>query len=232
MSNGGTNPPGGDSPSRLSLLTDVLKYPITVFSVLIALLIAKSQLGLTFGPITELTRDGIKFAQESSAKISDLESQLNAMAVQVTALTSETAPPAARALAAEVSEAAQTVSDQTTRLAQSVRSSESSGSAHGFIWIGNYGTRWDRVQLGAPESGEPIATTPDALQPGAEFTVLGNMVLRDGLPSNDDAYFRGRASVGVVPRGSRVRLLAAPVRFERAQVVQYWAEVETTAVSR
>ena len=61
-------------------LTELLKYPITVFSILFALILAKFTLGINFGNLSEVGPGGVKFAQESSAKIADLEGRLGVRA--------------------------------------------------------------------------------------------------------------------------------------------------------
>ncbi len=100
----------------------------------------------------------------------------------------------------------------------------------GFMWIGNYGSGgWSRANLQVRGSGAVLQTSPNEMAPGDEYVVRANLVLRDGLPSNDADYFRARASLGVATNGTTVRLESEPVPFDREFAVQYWAEVSMAA---
>jgi hypothetical protein len=207
----------------------LLKYPITVFSILLALLVAKWQLGITFGAVQEVGPGGVKFSQEAKAELTDIASRLNGALAAIEELRK--AAPAQKAKSPEaqatIFEAAQTVSDQTAQLANLTQAPASgSGPTGGFIWIGDYGNGWSRAKLAAVDKGQPITAPPDQLQPGTEYKVLGNMVVRDGLPANDPQYFQGRRSLGTLPRGTKIRLAEKPVAVDRGAAVQYWAKVE------
>jgi hypothetical protein len=60
---------------------------------------------------------------------------------------------------------------------------------------------------------------PTGYRPGAQGGV-------GGLPSNDADYFRARMSLGVIPRGTSVRLVNAPVAIDRPYAAPYWAQIE------
>ena len=125
--------------------------------------------------------------------------------------------------------AAQTVSDQTANVSKlfAAATGKASISARGYIWIGNYADdRWDSPKLASLASGQPVAMTPRQIKPGTEYSVLGNMVIRNGLPPNNTEYFRAQKSLGVIPRGTRVRIVTSPIGIDREFAVQYWAEVE------
>jgi hypothetical protein len=96
----------------------------------------------------------------------------------------------------------------------------------GYIWIGNYNQTWTSPQLAQPETGKPMSVSPNQFKTGEEYIVLGNLVVRDGLPANDESYYRGRKSLGVIPQGTRIRLINGPVPIDRQFAVQYWAEVQ------
>jgi len=55
--------PGNNNP-----YVDLLKYPITIFAILLALVVARFTLGITFGPVTKVSSEGVEFAQASTAK--------------------------------------------------------------------------------------------------------------------------------------------------------------------
>lgn len=210
---------------------ELLKYPITIFSLLLALVVAKSMLGLQFGQITEIGPGGLKFAQQASAEIADLAGKLNGALAEIEAI--KRASPEARVNSEqgrkEVFAASQTVSDQTAALANLAREQAPSAAPvrRGYIWIGDFNNgNWGKTMLGAGPRDEPVKDPPQNLALSAGYTTLGNMVVRDGLPSNDADYFRARASLGVIPRGTSVRLVNAPVAIDRQYAVQYWAQIE------
>jgi hypothetical protein len=213
----------------ISSVIELLKYPLTVFSILIALILGKSYLGITFGPITEVSSSGIKFGQDAKGEIADLAGKLNGALKAIEELNKSAAAKSAKSpvVQATVFEATQTVSDQTAQFAKLPTGQMTEGpKPKGFIWVGDYENGWDRVKLGTVDTGQPITAAPTKLLPGTEYRVLANMVVRDGLPSNDAEYFRSRKSLGIVSRGTKVRLVRSPVGINREFAVQYWAEVE------
>lgn len=123
--------------------------------------------------------------------------------------------------------AAQIVSDKTAQISTLQKEVAPAADAlRGYIWIGNYDQAWESPKLARLDTGQPLDLAPSDMLAGTEYTVLGNMVVRDGLPDNNKEYFRGRENLGVVPRGGRVVLLKAPVGIDREFAVQYWVEVE------
>lgn len=224
-----------------SQAAELAKYPLLVFSILIALVLAKFLLGLEFGAITEVSTGGVKFAEKSQATLAalaNLESKVNQAASEIEAikksLSDKTGGPTASSTALlettqTVSgfEATQTVSDQTARVEEiGVSDPLSKQKIRGYIWIGNFKNSWAGIQLAKLDSGQPVALPPEQIQKGTEYAVLGNMVVRDGLPANDKEYFRGRNSIGVLPRGTRIRIVKPPEGIDREYAVQYWAEIE------
>ena len=211
-----------------SKLVELLKYPLVVFSVLVALIIAKYTLEISFGAVSEISKDGIKFSQEQKGELANLASKLNGAIAEIEQLK-KNAPVAQTSSAqaqATVFQAAQTVSDQTAQLANIAAKSPTSTFQQGWIWIGNYKDGWNPTTLSVPNTGQPVAVAPAQLTPGAEYQITGNMVVRDGLPENDAKYYEARKSLGTLPRGTRVRLVAAPTGVERQFAVQYWAKIE------
>jgi len=220
-----------ESPSAW---VEVLKYPAAVLSIFLALLGAKYLLGIPFGAVTEITKDGIKFTQEARGELASLSAQLNAAQRSIDELKKQVATtPLSHEAKAEIFEASQTVSDQTAQVA-TVRAAAGDGEQVGYIWIGDYsrGTAtWQRVKLVSPTTNSAVTMAPAAITPGAVYAVSGNMVLRDGLPRNDGDYFQGRRSLGVLPVGTRVKVLAAPVAIDREFAVQYWLQVAVQSQS-
>jgi hypothetical protein len=205
-------------------ILELFKYPVTIVTLLIAVLVAKA------AGVTEISLPGgggAKFDQQAQASVAALDSKLNAAIQDLQALRREKAGETKPTKETEekVFTAAQTVSDQTAQFAKLNRS-EAKAPRTGFIWIGNYRGAWNPVELSTSSGGDAITTPPDRLQAGEEYYVRGNMVIRDGLPGNDETYYRGRQVIGTVTRGAKVKLLATPTGLDREFAVQYWVQVE------
>ncbi|MGH8381397.1 hypothetical protein [Pseudomonas sp.] len=214
-----------------TIIAEIIKYPIIIFSILLSLVAAKHILGLEFGVLTEISINGAKFAEKSKATadaIASIDADLRRAVVDIEQLKKVSNPiPNTPAMQTESTEAAETVSDQTAKIEQiQISSNAKKTSLKGYIWIGNYNNNWKKRILAQPDTGQPIDISPNEMQRGTEYAVLGNMVVRDGLPENNQNYFNGRSSLGVVPSGTRIRLTNVPVAIEREFATQYWAEIE------
>lgn len=212
-----------------STLIELLKYPVAVFSIMFAVIVGSNALGISFGEVSRIGADGVDFREKQKAGFTDLASQLSGAIAEIEALKKRL-PEAASAspqIEAKVAVAAQTVSDQTAQLTSVAAPSPKQAKTTGYLFIGNYGSGgWSSAQLADPVSGQPITHAPDTMTAGAEYYTLGNMVVRDGQPDNNEGYYNARKSLGTAPRGTRVRLLATPVPINRGFAVQYWAQVE------
>ena len=215
-----------------STSVELLKYPVAVFSVLLALVVAHYALGLELGLVTEVTASGVKFAEKKGQAtfeaLTSLEGRVNKGLIELEELKKAVNKPVeSPELKAKLFEAEQTVSDQTAKVEKiqppvAGRRSQLSG----YIYIGDYNGTWVRPKLAALDAGQAVTVAPSALRMDTEYKLLGNMVVRDGRPENGAEYYRARASLGVVPVGKKVRLLGEPIGFPRAAVTQYWAEIE------
>jgi hypothetical protein len=212
---------------KLSLV-ELAKYPIAVLSIFLALVGAKYVLDIPFGSVSEITKDGVKFTQDAKGEIASLSAQLNGAMKAIEEIKSQLPTNSLSTEAkSEIFEASQTVPDQTAQLT-TVKRGVTGGELTGYIWIGDYNktaSSWQRIKLVSPTTNAPLASAPATVAPGTVFAVSGNMVLRDGLPQNDGAYFQGRKSLGVLPTGTRVKVLSAPVGIDREFAVQYWLQV-------
>lgn len=211
-----------------STAIELAKYPIAVFSIFLALVGAKYILEIPFGSVAEITKDGVKFTQDAKGEIASLSAQLNGAMKSIEEIKRQLpTTPLSTAAKAAVFEASQTVPDQTAQLT-TVKSGGRDAELTGYIWIGDFNeatSSWQRVKLVSPATNEPLKAAPAAVAPGSVFAVSANMVLRDGLPQNDGAYFQGRKSLGVLPTGTRVKVLSTPVPINREFAVQYWLRV-------
>lgn len=159
-------------PNKQSVWVELLKYPVTIFSLLLALLVAQSMLGVQFGQVTELGPGGIKFVQQASGEIANLDGKLNGVLAEIEALK-KAAPAVATAASTEtqavVFAASQTVSDQTAQFASVAREVAPSGPSarKGYIWIGDYKGDWGKTMLGTGSDDTPVRGKPEALPLGA-----------------------------------------------------------------
>ncbi len=201
-------------------VVELIKYPVTVMSVLVAIVVAKylgiAELNLPGG-------GGVKFREGTTASLAALDAKVAEIDARRKAGEGKVTKEEA---AQEVFAAAQTVSDQTAQLARLDRAEKREGPLGGYIWIGNYRNTWKPAELSASQAGPPITTPPARLQAGEDYYVLGNMVIRGSLPKNDEAYYRGVEVVGAAPKGTKVHLLATPTGIDRQFSMQYWANVE------
>ena len=151
-----------------SSIVSLLKYPVTVFSILIALVIAKYTLGLSFGAVAAVGPGGVTFVQDAKAEIADLAGRLNGALAAIEELKKQTAPQGTSSPQAQTAifAATQTVSDQTAQLAKLTSDQAAGGKQKGFIWIGDYKAGWSNVKLGNPATGQPITEPPGKLLPG------------------------------------------------------------------
>ncbi len=207
---------------------DLAKYPVAVISIFLALVGAKYVLGIPFGAVSEISTDGVKFSPEAKGEIASLSAQLNSAIRSIEEIKKQLpAQKLTPAQHADAFEASQTVPDQTAQLT-SVKSTSGGAESSGYIWIGDFSkatSSWQRVKLLSPTTNAPLASPPNTIAPGAVFTVSGNMVLRDGLPQNNASYFQARKSLGVLPTGTRIRVVSSPVAIDREFAVQYWLQV-------
>ena len=219
--------------TRSTHLIELAKYPVLVLSIVLALIILKYSLDLEFGMITEVSTDGLKFSKKSNKAaleaITELELKLNDLSVRLSSIENkDTSDSSVEQIKAETFFASQEVSDATATIAKLSPPIQGTKSETliGWMWVGNYDNEWIKTPFARIDTGQPLEVGPVRMQAGTEYKVLGNMVIRDGLPPNDEDYYRARKSLGIVPRGSIVRLLDSPKGIDREFAVQYWAKIE------
>ena len=216
------------------IVVELFKYPILVVFIVLGVIALKYSLGLEFGMVTEFSTNGLKFSERSNKAtlkaISELESKLNEVTVKIADIERRASLNAdnERNVQLNAFSASQSVSDETANIAKLKPPTDGKDVERiiGYIWIGNYNGQWERTTLANLSSGQPINIAPMKIQAGTKYTVLGNMVIRDGLPPNNEKYYRARNNVGVVPRGSDVSVLSKPEGIKRKFATQYWAKIE------
>lgn len=217
-----------DAKARIAV--ELFKYPVAVLAIFLALVGAKYVLGIPFGSISELTKDGVKFTQDAKGEIASLSAQVNAISKALEELKKQVPEkPLTSSARSAIFEASQTVSTQTAQLTSLDPPRDASAQVQkGYIWIGDYdrsAKAWGRVKLLSAASNSPLTLSPEAVTPGSIYAVSANMVLRDGLPPNNAEYFQARKSLGVIPIGTKVVAISQPVAVDREFAVQYWLEV-------
>lgn len=225
MSNDPTSdakPPKAEpSAGKPTTWIELLKYPILVFSIVLGLLAVKSWSILDLSRVTKISASGIEFESAISKALTQIEVRLASLE---TSLPKSTAQPTA-SMAAETAAASQTVSDSTARV--SALATESGGAPiQGYIWLGNYDGKWHPARLGLLDTGQPVDLAPDKMEVGTRYRALLNIIVKEELPTGDDWHSRGRHSMGVVPSGKTIAIVAPPVRVERSFGLQYWAKVQ------
>jgi hypothetical protein len=225
---------GDDMDSNQSGIIPLLKYPVLILSILIAMVFARWVLGIDFSRLSKVGTGGVEFfekEQQISTAMNAMEERLNESLIRIQNLEVKlNLPGAEQRSESQNFETTQRVSEETAQLARSASPGKETilKNRQGYIWIGNYNNssqKWEQPQLATLE-GQPPSRSPSEMVEGSQYTVLGNMVLRDGLPENNVEYFRGRKNIGVIPRGTRITFLSTPKGIDREYAVQYWVKVE------
>ncbi len=115
------------------------------------------------------------------------------------------------------------VSDQVAALAKINKGSDQVQtiykSVQGYIWLGNKKSDGE-IQLSIN------AETFESIKIGAEYTVSGNMVIRENDPTKNPDYFEGEKKIGLAPRNTKVKILERPSFIDLGNKTQYWAKIE------
>ncbi|AHG91402.1 hypothetical protein J421_3865 [Gemmatirosa kalamazoonensis] len=228
------------TPEQLHrLVVELFKYPIVVFSVLVALVLAQRFLGVRFGAVASIGPDGVSFVAHTdtlNARVLQITSQLadTRAALERLQHTGELGADSAKKIAAHLEQESfdglQTVSDAQAKLSRSLSSDDNRpllSGQDGWIWIGNYtpgSPRWEKPKI-RPLAGGALPTPPEQINRDDEFLVSGNMVVRAGLPPNTTDYFLEQPSVGAIKRDTRVQALGQPQAVQRPYARQYWMKV-------
>ena len=219
---------------------EMLKYPVMMITVIVGLVLAEWLLDIDVSRITKIGPQGIELVQETrehtSAAVSEVETKLKELTARMEALEKKTDTSEfsltrkdTLLLRAEFDEVSDAVSQLSMSQSKSTRTVLV--GRQGYIFIGIYNStdgEWKRAILGRQDSRQPVTSAPDQLLVGGRYLVDTNMVLRDGLPPNDEQYFRSRKNMGVIPRGTLVALLDQPVGINRGFAVEFWAPVEVS----
>ncbi len=169
----------------------------------------------------------------TSVAVSEVETKLKELTARMEALEKKADTVQVLRSPKLVSAEFDEVSDAVSQLSMSQSKSTKTVlvGRKGYIFIGIHNStdgKWKRAILHHQYSNKPVTSAPNQLPVGGGFLVGTNMVLRDGLPPNDNQYFRSIKNIGVIPRGTLVVLLDQPVGIDRGFAVEYWAPVEVS----
>jgi hypothetical protein len=92
----------------------------------------------------------------------------------------------------------------------------------GYMWIGSM----QASNLNTPGGATAL---PDAVKIDGQYLTALDIYLRQGLP--DPTTYSQKATVGIMPEGTRVQILSAPVPFTRPSGDQYWARVQVVKLA-
>lgn len=95
-------------------------------------------------------------------------------------------------------------------------------SETGYMWIGSMLASNLNTQSGS-------TVLPDAVKVDGQYLTALDIYLRQGLP--DPTTYSQKATVGIMPEGTRVQILSAPVPFTRSSGDQYWARVQVVKLA-
>lgn len=213
---------------------ELLKYPIMVASIFLALFGARHLLDFDIGRATRIGADGIEFAEQqerTSEATQALDQALKEALARIEVLENSVNNPSANLDATErkriLEASAQEVSPEVAMLARStVRDGKSLVYGKvGYIWIGDYQREWLKPRLVGLD-GQVIEKAPQAIEVGERYSLRANIVLRKEQPQNNAEYYRGSPSLGVVTSGTQVQIEARPTGIDREFAVQYWAKVK------
>lgn len=90
----------------------------------------------------------------------------------------------------------------------------------GYMWVGNFdeGT-WSKKILSVADEAEP-----SSLEVGHHYTLLtGGLHIKDSLPVDGD--HSTVPNINKLHIGDKIKLLEAPIAFERLGKTRYWAKV-------
>ena len=219
----------------------MFKYPIMMISIVLGLILIECSLDIDFSEITDrITKigpQGIELDHETrkhtSVAVSELERGLKELTARMEALEKKADTVQVLRSPKLVSAEFDEVSDAVSQLSMSQSKSTKTVlvGRKGYIFIGIHNStdgKWKRAILHHQYSNKPVTSAPNQLPVGGGFLVGTNMVLRDGLPPNDNQYFRSIKNIGVIPRGTLVALLDQPEGIDRGFAVEYWAPVEVS----
>lgn len=209
----------------------LLRYPILVFSILLALFLARSMLDVRFGSVESIGSDGVKFRDntaefasnatsqivELAAKIDTLESEMKSLKIPGKKGNSDNTPP----VVGDGTATAPTLSDP---LANLVVSSERLAGAEqvkaAYINIGIYGgdqLGWLDTNLIDRKTGGALVRPPSEMKPGDLFVADDNLIAEPALLGGtlmerikETARYTLLGPTRIIRRGTVLKLLEPP----------------------
>lgn len=208
----------------VEILSDFLKFPITIIVLFLTILLAdwlEIQLpNITTGDIS------IEWKNEKNADIQAVKVRVNDLEAAFKTLKAENLSPETEA---NIVQSAETVDDQVAELSRDVSDPNRTllKNREGATWIGNLESNnlLKRSQL-MNDKGEIIKLI-ELIQENNSYRVDGNNTLREKIPKPNQGYFNAVPSLGVIPRGTRIRALSSPECLTLGSgLTQCWLKVK------
>lgn len=223
-------------PSYYSPVFDLFKYPIFVFSVLAALLLAQNKgmrvnkLGMEGIELETLKQEVDSSQRSSNSQDLKLYACIQTFEAAVAALK-ETAAPTQFALIRQAEtrqdERANTVPEDLTPLATNPVV-KSTSALEGWVYLGKVqNSVWRPFHLRTLNWASPGRLLPPMLDVGGDYRISNvNLIVRPTAPSDTLATAK---SLGVLPSRTRVRLMAAPKAYPDGAATRCWAKVRVVS---
>ncbi len=226
---------------------DLLKYPVLVISVILGIIALDTfdynivAFGAGGIELEKKVKNTLEGSAELSMKVDSLEQLILALQEKVDARSTKpaeepnqeeeiatgTSPtPVVQIAKPKMAQSQLEASDITTKFSKNLAELNHTNVKIGWIWIGDYKDDWSKVAFKSPGETNDYTDPPATLTAGMTIQVTGNMYLREQKPEDDDDYYRSVKSLGIVPKGSLVEVLATPKVVPRDHADQYWMKVK------
>jgi hypothetical protein len=214
---------------------DLIKYPVIGITVVVTLWLVKLLVGINFSNISEVSKEGVKFYQQQKNDLTNVsinyESQINELSLRLSILEEKVGHDSLktnRNLKKEITanyDKFEIASDKITKISETRIEGAENPAIEGYIWIGNYdkkSNKWSRILLAGVDKMSP----PESIKENSTYKVMGNMMIRKYLPSNDMQYYKTVPNLGIVPKNSDIEITQAPQAIDREYIVQYWVKIK------
>jgi len=222
-------------PQHYSPIFDLFKYPVFVFSVLFALLLAQGR-GMR---VSKLGTDGIELEQlrvvvdssqhSSNGNYLQMYDRIQKLEASVEALKQAAAPREQVRIKENEdlqTERTNTVPNDLTALAASAAAKPTAaGGLEGWVYLGKVqNNQWRPFHLRTLTWAPPGRLLPSKLDVGSDYLVSNvNLIVRPSAPDNGNST--ATKNLGVLLSRTRVTLVAAPKGYPEGAVTRYWGLV-------
>jgi hypothetical protein len=211
---------------------ELLKYPVLILSIVLGLILLDFFLDIDFTRLTKISTSSIEFSTDVNKATSELDDRLTKLELKMDELTKNNKTDTAESFTTRNIKETQIVSDNIAKLSFSNTDNKNDMTStnlkekEGYIWIGNYNNNsWSEIQL-VDLNNNPINSNLKSIEINTSYRIKNNLSLRDQKPESSLNYFWHINRTGVIPRGTKIRILEEPVAFKRKKAMQYWAKIK------